>query len=42
MRRSPISTIVLGHLAVLAATAAALYPVLWVVKMALGPSQAFD
>jgi arabinogalactan oligomer/maltooligosaccharide transport system permease protein len=42
VRRSPISKVILGHLAALVATAAALYPVLWVVKMALGPSQVFD
>ncbi len=32
----------LGHAAVVAATGAALYPVLWVIKMALSPGQAFD
>lgn len=42
MKRAPLPSVVLGHLAVLLATAAALYPVLWVVKMALGPSQVFD
>ncbi|HUB08717.1 MAG TPA: sugar ABC transporter permease [Myxococcales bacterium] len=42
MRRAPTLAVVLGHLAAIVATAAALYPVLWVVKMALGPSQAFD
>ncbi|MHB8417858.1 MAG: sugar ABC transporter permease [Myxococcales bacterium] len=42
MKRAPAAVIVLGHAAAIAATAAALYPVLWVVKMALGPSQAFD
>jgi arabinogalactan oligomer / maltooligosaccharide transport system permease protein len=42
VKRAPTAAVVLCHLAVVLATAAALYPVLWVVKMALGPTQAFD
>lgn len=41
--RAPSLPVVIGvHAALFLATAAALYPVLWVVKMALTPSQAFS
>lgn len=42
MRKASWPVVVLGHVAVVLATIAALYPVLWVVKIALGPGQAFD
>jgi len=42
VRPPPITQLVLFHLLLIAATLATLYPVLWVVKMALTPSQAFS
>lgn len=41
MRRPPAIVVWLVHAGLLAFTVAALYPVLWVVKMALQPGQAF-
>ena len=41
-QRTNIAASVAGHLVLVAATIIALYPVLWVLKMALTPSQAFD
>ncbi len=41
-RRTSWPVLVLGHAAIVIATAATLYPVLWVVKMALSPGQSFD
>ena len=42
MQRPSMLRVVLTHLALVLVSLAALYPVLWVVKMALTPSQAFS
>ena len=42
MRAVSIRKVVLVNLALVVACAATLYPVLWVVKMALAPAQGFS
>ncbi|MBW1879182.1 MAG: sugar ABC transporter permease [Deltaproteobacteria bacterium] len=42
MRRPSLLRVVLAHALIVVVTVATLYPVLWVIKMALTPSQAFS